>query len=178
MTASDQPASETKHIVLLQKLASTPERIAQVAERLPGDMVDWLPGPERWSARMVVSHLFNAERLFQARLERILSECNPLLPRFGPEEAIPNSDQSLDDLVDRFRSRRQVTLTLLYRLRPEDWHRAARHETQGPTSMLKQVLTLVNHDTGHLGQLHDLRQLWEAQVANTQDTMQNEVIDV
>lgn len=178
MTASDHPTGETKHIVLLQELASTPNRIAQLADGLPDNMVDWVPGPDRWSVRMVVAHLFNAERLFQARLERILAECNPLLPRFGPEEAIPGSDQSLDDLVAGFRARRQATLKLLYSLRPEDWHRAARHETQGPTSMLKQVLTLANHDTDHLGQLHDLRQLWEAQVANDQDTMPNEVIDV
>lgn len=175
MTASDQPASETKHIVLLQELASTPDRIVQETDPL---MIDWRPGPERWSARMIVAHLFNAEALFQTRLERILTEENSFLPRFGPEEATPGSDQSIGYLVDGFRARRQATLALLYRLRPEDWHRAARHETQGPTSMLKQVLTLVNHDTGHLGQLHDLRQLWEAQGANLEDAMPNEVIDV
>lgn len=175
MTASDQPASETKHIVLLQELASAPDRIVQATGPL---VADWRPGPKQWSACMVVAHLFNAEALFQTRLERILSEENSFLPYFSPEEATPDSEQSIGDLVDGFRARRQATLALLYRLRPEDWHRAARHETQGPTSMLKQVMTLVNHDTAHLGQLHDLRQLWEAQGANREDAMPNEVIDV
>ena len=127
---------------------------------------------------MIVAHLFNAERLFQARLERILAESNPFLPRFGPEEALPGSDRSLDNLVAGLRARRQATLQLLYSLRPEDWHQVARHETQGPTSMLKQVLALANHDIDHLGQLHDLRQFWEAQEARNQDTIPNEVIDV
>jgi uncharacterized damage-inducible protein DinB len=166
-----EPERPTQQIVLLQKLASTPNRIAQVAGTLPGEMVDWLPGPERWSARMVVSHLFNCEPLFQARLERILSEENAFLPRFGPEEARPDSGESLDALVDGFRGRRQATLSLLYRLQPDDWHRAARHETQGPTSLHKQVVTFVNHDTAHLGQLHDLRQLIEAQAAHIQDSI-------
>lgn len=171
MTTPEQPDNGTRQIVLLQKLASAPNRIAQVADSLPDEMVDWLPGSERWSAHMVVAHLFNNEPLFQARLERILSEENSFLRRYGPEEAIPDSDQSLDALVDGLRVRRQATLNLLYRLQPEDWQRAARHETHGPTTMHKQVLTLVNHDTAHLGQLHDLQQLWENRAADVQDSI-------
>ncbi len=109
---------------------------------------------------MTVAHLVHAEPLFRQRFVRMMKEENPLLPRFGPDSALPHTDLRFVDLVRVFESERQVTLSLLTELEPKDWSRPAVHETLGPTTILKQVQNVIDHDTAHLGQMYDLCQQW------------------
>lgn len=112
---------------------------------------------------MTLAHLFHAEELFQERLKDILAGGAPMLPYFGPQEARPYARLSVEQLSAGFAERRKATLALLYTLNWEDWNLPARHETQGATTLAQQVQTIINHDTGHLGQLYDLVERWENQ---------------
>lgn len=111
---------------------------------------------------MTVAHLYHAEELFQERFKNILAGGSPLLRYFGPQQAGPDSKLGPAQLLDGFAGRRKSTLDLLYTLKPEDWNLPAHHETQGATTLAQQVHTMINHDTGHLGQLYDLVVRWES----------------
>lgn len=160
MAESEGFSGDTAHIVLLQALGSTPERVAQFAEGMPEEALQWEPSGGDWSIHMTLAHLYNSERLLLARMECILAESNPFLRRFGPEEALPESDLPFEELLAAFKAGRKGLLDFLYTLRQEDWGREAQHESRGLTTLQKQVQTIVNHDTSHLGQIHDVREQW------------------
>lgn len=112
---------------------------------------------------MVLTHLLHCEPVFQARLQRILDEDNPLLRGFGPEQATPISEQSSIALLGDFAAARKQTLAQIYAYSPEDWERPAVHNVQGKTTLKGQIQTIVKHDIEHLGQIYDLRELWQSQ---------------
>ena len=122
---------------------------------------------------MTLAHLTNAEGLFRQRLACIVEQDSPLLPAFGPDEALPRSDRSFDDLAAAFHSERQQTLTLLYGLPESAWSRVAHHELKGDTTLRGQVQVMIDHDTAHLGQVHDLVQQWQADLRQP-DRLQDE----
>ncbi len=152
----------TQHIIMLQSLQRIPAQVATVIESLPAEAHDWPLAPGEWSARQTVSHLAAAEAPFYDRLNRITAELNPWLPYFGPDVARPDSPAPLSESLTRFQAERERLLAFLSTLLPESWDRPAVHETQGPTTLAQQVQNLLNHDLEHLGQLHVLKQAWEA----------------
>ena len=112
MADSRSAARQAWRSVLLQSLAATPQRIAQAVDR-PAEALIWQAEPDSWSAHMTLAHLTHAEPLFRQRLVCIVEEHHPLLPAFGPDEALPRSDRSFGDLLAAFHSERQQTLALL-----------------------------------------------------------------
>lgn len=160
---SRPPARRAWRSVLLQELAATSQRIEQAVDGLPAEALTWQPDPDRWSVHMTLAHLTHAEPLFRRRLLCIVEDEHPLLPAFGPDEAHPRSERSFADLVVVFHSERQQTLALLYGLPESAWARPARHEKLGETTLRGQVQVMIDHDTAHLGQLHDVSQQWRDQ---------------
>jgi uncharacterized damage-inducible protein DinB len=156
------PVTPTQHILMLQSLQRLPAQVASVIEPLPAEAHDWAPVPGEWSARQTVSHLAAAEAPFYDRLNRIVSEPNPWLPYFGPDVARPDSPAPLSESLARFRAGRERLLAFLSTLLPERWDHPAIHQTQGPTTLARQVQNLLNHDLEHLGQLQVLKQAWDA----------------
>jgi uncharacterized damage-inducible protein DinB len=157
------PARRAWRSALLQTLTAAPQRIVHAVDGLAAEALTGQVDPESWSAHMTLSHLAHAEPLFRWRLACILEEADPLLPAFGPDEALPRSDRSFDELVAVFYRERQQTLALLYGLPESAWARPARHEKQGETTLRGQVQVIIDHDTAHLGQLHDVCQQWHDQ---------------
>lgn len=148
----------TQHIILLQALRNTPERLAEACTAMDEE---WRPESEIWSARETVSHLAACDTPFQQRFNRILEFDNPLLPYFGPEVAQPRRDIPVAESVAQLRQSRAALTRFLSALPPEMWERPAVHETLGPTTLALQVQNMVNHDADHLGQLMELRQAWD-----------------
>lgn len=108
---------------------------------------------------MVIAHLVRLEALYLDRLRRILQEQHPTLQKFGPEHAPPFSRLTARDLLAGFKRQRVQTLVFLRSLGLCGWHRTAEHETLGETDLQRQVQVFIQHDTAHLGQLHDLQSL-------------------
>jgi uncharacterized damage-inducible protein DinB len=158
---SEPPPRRHTRIHLLQELARTPGQIARVLGLIPSASHPLQSAPTAWSAHMVVAHLVHLEPLFLDRLRSILREDRPRLQALGPEQAPPVSHLTALDLLAEFHRRRAKTLDFLRSLDATSWHRTAVHETQGETDLLRQTQILVQHDTAHLGQLYDLRSMWQ-----------------
>ena len=148
---------------LIQALSGYAKRIEQCVTDMPDEMLVWQPAPTEWSVQMVMAHLLHCEPLYRRRLARIVAEDHPSLPGFGPEQAPPIAEDSFPDLLAAFDDARRQTLSRIYDYSPEDWERPAFHKVQGATTLKAQIRNMVDHDMEHLGQIHDLCELWQKQ---------------
>lgn len=148
----------TKHITLLQALASTPADVARVFVAVGEAGARQIPAPAEWSMVDVLGHLVDIEARYRARLERVIHEEKPAVPALRPDEAAHASGLTLLELLDRFRGARVKTLTFLEGRSLEDWQRPALHATFGEITFRFLVQNLVDHDALHLNQLIELQQ--------------------
>jgi hypothetical protein len=82
--------------------------------------------PDKWSAKQVLGHVNDTERIFAYRVVRIARGDNTPIEGFEQDDYVRNgpfADCRLADLVDEFRSVRQATLSLFRNLQPEAWMR-------------------------------------------------------
>lgn len=152
----------SKRIVLLQALASTPADLIRLARSFDAAGGNWAADMGEWSARDVLAHLIYVERGYQARINLILSESEPLLPFIDPERAESVSLIPLAELAEQFRTAREETLAVLQALTPGQWQKPAIHATTGRTTLRGQLQILVEHDIDHTNQLVELLQAQRA----------------
>ncbi len=143
--------------VLIQHLDAFPGYLAQALAGKPTEQLT-VPMGDEWSVAMVVTHLMHCETHYRARFDRIMREAAPFLPTFGPELASPLTQASLEVVIQRFRRERQHTMAQIYAYDEVDWLRPARHEVSGATTLGEEFRRVANHDTEHLGQIHDILQ--------------------
>lgn len=147
----------TKYITLLQALASAPGNVAQQLKDVDEVLARQSPVTADWSIADTLSHLIDVEDRYRARLRRMVQEERPVLPAIWPDEQFDYPQCNLEELIDRFQTTRLETLAFLKACSPQDWQRAAIHETFGETDFQFLVQNLVNHDTVHLNQLAEVR---------------------
>lgn len=115
------------------------------------------PDPGEWSPIQIVCHLLDSEvGIHRARLKRILAEDNPFLvdlPARSSARETPVCDDDGKAAARRFTTERLETLEWLRQLRPEDWHRPARHSIFGLTTLLEMAHFTAQHDRLHINQL-------------------------
>jgi uncharacterized damage-inducible protein DinB len=148
----------TKHSVLVQALASTPVDLSVTLNGLGEQAAKLRPSPESWSISDVVSHLAYVEKLFLARLKRVLSEEQPFLPEITSNETAHQSAHKLPRLLARFEEARGETISFLQATTDSGWDRTAIHETRGETDFRRLAELLLEHDVEHLNQV---AAIWE-----------------
>ncbi len=148
----------TKHITLLQALASTPATLARILEAVDEAVVRQVPLPGEWSMADILNHLVDVETRYYARLQEVIQKDRPVLPVIEPDEVVHDPHACLAELMVRFRAARTETLAFLGDRSIEDWQRSAVHETFGETNFRCLVQNLVDHDTVHVNQLLELQQ--------------------
>jgi uncharacterized damage-inducible protein DinB len=148
----------TKRAMLLKALSSAPADLALLVQNVADTAVRQRPAPASWSMADVLSHLVDVEPQYLARLQRVVDEDVPEVPRIAPDEAAHDVDTPLPLLLQRFRDRRGETIAFLTQLKRGQWQRKAVHPGLGETTLRYLVQYLVDHDTEHLSQLAQLRQ--------------------
>src|SRR5947209_10862481 len=78
-------AKETLPGVLL--LEQTPIILEKLLHSAPQDVLQWKPGPDRWSISEVLAHLVDVEAMFSERVRRMVEEKSPQLPEFDVQAA-------------------------------------------------------------------------------------------
>jgi uncharacterized damage-inducible protein DinB len=163
--AQQTTVTDEQRADLLAALAEAAKRIRRAVEGIPEEQHGWQPGAESWSVCMTVAHLARAEPLFRQRFRRMFAEDNPVVPYFGPDSALPDTDRPFGELLRWFTAERDETIALLRGVPPDAWARPAVHETMGPTTVLQQVENIVDHDTVHLGQIAAVVRQWQTEAA-------------
>jgi uncharacterized damage-inducible protein DinB len=148
----------TKHIVLLQALASTPKNLVQLLETVDESAIHHRASPDQWSVADVLSHLIDVEARYISRLKRVIQEDHPTLPALWPDEAAHDTQATLPKLLNHFEHVRTKTLAFLKEIVLDDWQRPATHENWGETNFHALVQNLVHHDAEHLSQITKIRE--------------------
>ena len=130
------------------ELASTVEFLSGVSE--PDASV--CHAPYTWTAKQVVGHITDAERIFGYRALRIARGDFTPLPGFDENayvEAAQFDNHTLVDLVTEFQSVRQAQLNLFQHLPPSVWKRQGIANNDG-VSVRGLAYIIVGHERHHL----------------------------
>ena len=118
--------------------------------------MDSRDGEGGWSVIEIVCHLRDYEDFFRGRIELMLDQDNPMLPKYDHEAlAIERDYQHQDlraamaDLLDH----RRAFLVLLERLTEDQLQRGGVHPEIGPIRAFDSLVQLTHHDLTHLDQI-------------------------
>jgi uncharacterized damage-inducible protein DinB len=145
---------------LLERLARTPERLADAVRGLPGDaLTRQVDG--KWSIQENVGHLYDLESLWETRLDDFdngAAELRPAdLENRKTHEAAHN-DRSIADLLAEFSAARLRIVERLARMTPAELARTALHpRLQQPMSVVDLCFFVAEHDDHHLRTIEKLR---------------------
>jgi len=95
--------------------------------RMPGDLEERRPSPERWNAREVVGHLVDAERVFTHRALWIARGARGELASMEQEEWVARSNAAtrpLADHLEEWRAVRRATVLLFRSFDATAWGRS------------------------------------------------------
>jgi DinB superfamily len=149
------PAAEMQSAVAL--LEKTPAVLEALLHSVSQDVLDWKPGPERWSIHEVLAHLIDIEKVFGGRAWCIVEEDAPGLPKFTPGgPLLAGPSMGALERLERFRALREDLVRFVKRVPAAAALRIGTHEELGPITLAQLLNELANHDLGHLRQIAEL----------------------
>lgn len=142
---------------IVDALAAAPDDLAAAVKGVDDAVLDRKPTPEEWSAREIIAHLIETDRLFLDVTPDLLvdTEIRPLSFGVRPWEAHEGKGYeswSAQQLVEEFRGTRREVLDLVRDLTPELWSRYGSRRGRS-TSVVDLGRWLANHDIGHIAQI-------------------------
>ena len=142
----------------LDLLEATPTILRGLMGELSADDVRWKPGPDRFSVGEVLSHLSHSEgHCYRARLDRFLSEENPLFPSDDAQLHLElYRDMDPEDAFDHFEEQRETNIEALRDLPPGAGERTAMHQEAGRITLSQMLNEWALHDLGHIRQIAEL----------------------
>lgn len=155
------PRTLTKHITLLQALATMPAALTCAFDDVDEAMAHQIPAASERSMAEIMVKWIEVEACYRTRLERVVQEERPVLPAW-PDGINKTVETELSELTDRFQIARKGMLVFLEARSPAEWQRPAIHETYGRTNFHLLVQNLVDHDTLRLNQLLEIKKNLQA----------------
>ena len=152
-----QPAFDIHPAVAL--LGKTPQLLETLLGDLPGALLHWKPGPDRWSISEVLAHLAALEQVYAERVLRIMAEDSPPLVKYDLDGAKARQEYSRGGAGEHlalFKRARRSSLALLTGLPPSAGARTANHSELGTITLAQLLNEWANHDLGHLRQMEEL----------------------
>ena len=140
----------------LDVLERTPEAIAESMKSHSAKLMRTRPYPDKWTPTEIIGHLADAECVFGYRLRMVLWEDEPTLPGFDQDlwiAAQRHNDRETLELVEIFRSLRELNLPLWKGLTENDMRRGGVHGRRGRESLGEMLRITAGHDLLHLDQL-------------------------
>jgi hypothetical protein len=135
-------------------IASTPQALRRLADRIgPGRIAD-APAPGKWSARDILCHLADSEIVFAFRLRQALAEEHHVIQPFDQERwARTYGVADAEAALATFGVLRSWNMALLKPLAPEQLARRLTHPERGEMPFEAIVETMGGHDLNHVKQL-------------------------
>jgi hypothetical protein len=146
---------------LLERFRRGPELLAVVMTGVYGEEEDFAPAPGKWSARLIMAHLADAEVVCAHRCRQIAAEDNPTLIAFDQELWARNlnySGRKPKQSLETFRRLRAENYELLKALPEDAFERAGMHTEAGRMTLRALVERNVNHTESHARQLQAVRE--------------------
>ncbi len=117
----------------------------------PQDKWDYQYAPGKWTAKEILGHLCDAERIFSTRALRFARNDKTPLPGFEQNDYVPESNvahRSVPDLLEEYRMLRACTIKLFENLSDETLQRQG--EASGwPISVMAIGFVTCGHEQHH-----------------------------
>ncbi|HEV2842059.1 MAG TPA: DinB family protein [Chthoniobacterales bacterium] len=145
---------------LLERLGSTPERLADAVRGLPAEvLIRRTDG--KWSIQENAGHLFDLESLWDQRLDDYDSGATELHPadleNRKTHEAAHN-DRPISDILAGFSAARYGIVERVARMSPAELARTALHpRLRQPMSVVDLCFFVAEHDDHHLRTIDELK---------------------
>lgn len=140
----------------LEVQASTATKLTEVTKGMSRDNMEERPAPDKWSIAEILAHLADAEVAAAYRLRKIVGEPGTPIQAFDQDCWATNMNYSQRDpeqSLKHFRALREVNLSLLRSLTPEQWECYGIHAERGKESVRHMVRLYAGHDLNHLKQI-------------------------
>ena len=140
-------------------IASTPQELRRVTDRIGTSHVTRSRAPGKWSARDILCHLADSEIVFAFRLRQVLAEDHHVIQPFDQERwARTYSAADAEAALATFMAIRSWNVALLKTLTAEQFARRLTHPERGEMSFEVIVETMGGHDLNHVKQLEAIAQ--------------------
>ena len=144
---------------LLQRLASAPERLAELTRGVPDATLRRKAPNGGWSMVQNACHLRDVEQLFLSRFMKMAYQEKPQLwmmenDRVAVRRAYDRAD--LGGVLADFERLRSDTMALLRALPHPVWQRTGIHPKRGEVSIHGLAILLAGHDGSHLDRIAEL----------------------
>jgi len=141
----------------LEIMAQTALKLADIVKRNPETALRARPFADKWTPNEVIGHLTDTEWVYGYRLRLILSEDNPTILNTQQDAwvaALRYNERDPRELVEIFRTLRELNLAAWKRTSEDDLKRAGQHNERGPESLNAMLRLLAGHDLNHLDQIN------------------------
>ena len=140
----------------LEVLAQTPNALADIVGQHAAAVLRTRPFEGKWTPNEVIGHLTDGEWVYGYRLRLILCEDSPTI--LGTQQdswvaALRHNEREPSELVEIFRTLRQLNLAVWRRTSPADLERSGQHNERGAESLGVMLRLLAGHDLSHLDQI-------------------------
>jgi len=144
---------------VIAALENGPAVVVPLVQELPPRILKRRPAPGKWSAHEHACHLAAVHPVFFERLRLMLSEPNPCIKSYVPDENDESGALLKVDLTEalvRYERERRELVQMLRPLQPRDWQRIAQHEEYSHYSVLIMFRHLALHDMLHAYRIEEL----------------------
>ena len=159
--ASDSPTADAAaHARIAARLRDHAVEIRRLVAGLDEETLTRPTVAGKWSLKELLCHVARVQRVFDARLDTLLSENNPEIAYYGAE-----GDLLFEEMVDHpaavtlenFLTERGLLLGRLEKLSLEEWHRPGRHPEFENYDVHLQMDYLAHHEAHHIYQMFQRR---------------------
>lgn len=140
----------------LEVMAQTTATLADVVRVNSATVLRTRPFEGKWTPNEVIGHLVDSEWVYGYRLRLILCENSPAILGTNQDAWVAgqwHNEREPAELVEIFRTLRQLNLTSWKRLSPADFERTGRHNERGAESLAVMLRMMAGHDLSHLNQI-------------------------
>ena len=140
----------------LEVMAETGSRLDEIVEEHSVELLRTRPFEGKWTPNEVIGHLVDSEWVYGYRLRLILSEDNPTILGTAQDSWVArqrHNERKPSELVETFRTLRELNLALWRRTSAADLERTGQHNERGPESLGLMLQLLAGHDLSHLEQI-------------------------
>ena len=136
---------------VLAQLERGPALIRGLIASVPARDLTRRPQPAKWSAHEHACHLAVMEPMWAARVERILTEDNPAIVSYEPDDEDPNRllAMVLEEALDEFERGRKRLVARLGDVPVDAWRRPATHTSHARYSLFLMCRHIALHDALH-----------------------------
>ncbi len=144
---------------VLAALMHNPALVADLVGDADPAILRRRPSPAKWSIHEHAVHLAEVHPLFFRRLDRMLTEVDPVITPYNPtreEEEGGLLEQDLGGAMKRYAQDRARLVERLKPLAPADWQRSARHPEYALYTIQIMFRHLALHDLFHAYRIEEL----------------------